>query len=71
MDITLIPAKSEWKQYYYSTKHPAYIGHLRGDFGRSGEEFWPSWFDVNAELKTDEFRAEFGLLVDNLYYYLT
>ena len=24
------------------------IGHLRGDFGKSGDEFWHSWFEESA-----------------------
>ncbi|MCD9023482.1 hypothetical protein [Cohnella silvisoli] len=36
------------------------IGHLRGDFGRSGEEFWMSWFGRNSPLQTPEFEAELG-----------
>lgn len=34
------------------------IGHLRGDFGRNGNEFWTSWFDHQANLKTGPFREE-------------
>lgn len=34
------------------------IGYLRGDFGKDGKEFWHTWFDENAKLKTEEFRAD-------------
>lgn len=27
------------------------IGHLRGDFGRDGNNFWTSWYDHVASLK--------------------
>ncbi len=36
------------------------IGHLRGDFGRSGEEFWMTWFGRNSPLQTPDFEAELG-----------
>ena len=42
------------------------IGHLRGDFGRSGKEFWTSWFDHELILKTEEFREEFNEVVNEL-----
>ena len=29
------------------------IGHLRGDFGSGGNEFFTSWFDHRRDLKTD------------------
>ena len=29
------------------------IGHLRGDFGSGGQEFYTSWFDHRSEYKTD------------------
>lgn len=34
------------------------VGHLRGDFGRSGGEFWTSWFDHQPQLKTTPFHNE-------------
>lgn len=40
------------------------IVHLRGDFGRSGEEFWCSLFDHQPALKTDAFRVEFNDIVN-------
>lgn len=40
------------------------IGHLRGDFGHGGDEFWTSWFDHREELKTQEFRDEFDSVVN-------
>lgn len=36
------------------------IGHLRGDFGRSGEEFWVNWFTRSSPLQTPAFEAELG-----------
>ena len=34
------------------------IGHLRGDFGSSGNGFYSTWFDTREQWKTDEFKAE-------------
>lgn len=43
----------------------AYIGHLRGDFGR-GTEFWTTWWDHHEELKGQEFKDELDHLVNSL-----
>lgn len=40
------------------------IGHFRGDFGSDGKHFWNNFFDHHPELKTDEFKAEFNVIVD-------
>ena len=32
------------------------VGHLRGDFGKSGGEFWVSWFDHQPKLKSTAFQ---------------
>lgn len=42
------------------------IGHVRGDFGRSGTEFHSTWFPVHEELKTRRFKEELQLVVDEL-----
>ena len=34
------------------------MGHLRGDFGHGGQEFWTSWCDHQPELKTPAFSTE-------------
>lgn len=34
------------------------VGHLRGDFGHSGKEFWTSWFDHQPNLNTAAFSVE-------------
>ena len=62
------PDKKDW---LYSCRAEAdlergCIGHLRGDFGRSGTEFWTSWFDHNAALKTADFRDELQQVVNTL-----
>ena len=43
------------------------IGHVRIDFGSSGEEFWHTWWPRGPEeLNTPEFRAELGAVVNDL-----
>ena len=42
------------------------VGHLRGDFGKSGGEFWTSWFDHQPGLKTPAIHEEFQHVVNSL-----
>lgn len=42
------------------------IGHLRGDFGSSGNNFYTTWFDAREHLKTDEFKAELDMVINTL-----
>ena len=63
--------KPDKKDWLYSCRAEAdaergCIGHLRGDFGRSGTEFWTSWFDHNASLKSAAFRDELQSVVNTL-----
>lgn len=44
----------------------ACVGHLRGDFGSSGAEFWTSWWDHHEELKDQEFMDELDGVVNSL-----
>lgn len=57
------------KELFYSrgSRESECIGHLRGDFGRAGNEFWTSWFPHEAEThNTPEFREEFQMFVNSL-----
>lgn len=45
------------------------IGHLRGDFGRAGNEFWTTWWPHCSGLKTPVFADEFDRLVNALREY--
>ena len=63
-----IPAeKSDWL-YSDSDKDEqrGCVGHLRGDFGRNGDEFWTSWFDHQRALKKDDFITELQTVVNDL-----
>ena len=42
------------------------MGHLRGDFGKSGGEFWTSWFDHQPDLKSTAFHEELQNVVNAL-----
>ena len=42
------------------------IGHLRGDFGSSGTEFWTSWFDHQPQLRTEAFHQELQKVISEL-----
>lgn len=42
------------------------VGHLRGDFGRDGTEFWTCWFDHQPQLKHAAFRDELQAVVNAL-----
>ncbi len=42
------------------------IGMMRGDFGRTGCEFYYSWFPHNEKLNTQQFTRELTRLVDDL-----
>ena len=42
------------------------VGHLRGDFGQQGNEFWTSWFNHQPLLNTETFRAEVQDVLNDL-----
>ena len=63
--------KKEEKNYTYSRSHEEErvlpcIGHLRGDFGSSGNEFYSTWFEHTPELKTQEFSKEIDKVINDL-----
>lgn len=43
-----------------------FIGYLRGDFGKAGNQFYTTWFEGNSKLKTEEFSKEFDEVVNAL-----
>lgn len=58
-------ANAEDEKYIYRnfySKDCGYIGHLRGDFGIPGTEYWTTWHNGNDALNTIEFRTEFDEL---------
>lgn len=68
-DFPLKAALPDEKALFYSSESTTLprIGHIRADFGSSGEEFWHSWFSGDSgELNTPEFRAELHVLMECL-----
>ena len=52
-----IKLKEENRLFYSDTgetKELGCIGHLRGDFGHDGKEFWTTWFPHENHEKNDE-----------------
>lgn len=43
-----------------------YVGYLRGDFGKDGNEFYSTWNDEISERKTLEFQLEFDDVINAL-----
>lgn len=69
--LTWEPIESDKRDWLYSAQgkqdaERGCIGHLRGDFGRDGHEFWTSWFDHQVGLKTAAFRDELQAVVNHL-----
>ena len=66
----LFPAKDDAVLFYLmqgesAGRHGA-LGYLRADFGKSGREFWTTWFDIQPDLKTPAFREEFDDIINSL-----
>ena len=64
----MIPAEQKYtyRQSHQLDAQTGCIGYLRGDFGTTGKEFYSSWFDNMAYLKTPEFQAELDTVINNL-----
>ena len=68
MVIEAMKLKEE-KDLIYSdvneTRELGCIGHLRGDFGRSGNDFYHKWFPHKCfDLKDDKFTIIFDAIVN-------
>lgn len=68
MQFVIVPLMPEEKPLFYSdsAKEQSCIGHLRGDFGRNGREFWSTWWEHQSNLKTQEFKDEFDTFINSL-----
>lgn len=72
MQICLDPITlNEEKDLFYSSreepKELGCIGHLRGDFGSDGKEFFSTWFDHEcSELNDQRFKSVFDTLINQL-----
>ena len=72
MKFHIRPARSEEAGLFY-TPHPeedkrlGTVGHVRMDFGRSGNEFWHTWWPRGPEeLNSPAFKLELQEVVDTL-----
>lgn len=71
MELQIRPMRFEERKYTYEQSsqlmsQTGSIGRLRGDFGRSGTEFWTTWEDHRQDLKTDAFKAELDEVINAL-----
>jgi hypothetical protein len=70
MELIIRPFAPEESALFYSDsekyKEFGCIGHLRGDFGSVGKEFWSTWWEHQSELKTQEFKDEFDDFINSL-----
>ena len=69
--MLLRPSTPAERFYFYANSQQismqtGLIGHLRGDFGNSGDQFYSNFFDFNPRLKTPEFVAEFDTVINSL-----
>lgn len=69
MKLKITAADSSEEKLFYACDEEsvkaAKIGHLRIDFG-SGRQFYNTWFESNAELNDETFKAEFNKVIDTL-----
>ena len=65
-ELTQPEQKYTYRQSHQLDAQTGCIGYLRGDFGSTGKEFFTSWFDNMAYLKTPEFQSELGQVVNAL-----
>ena len=70
MAFEIRPVAQEEAHLFYSNDDKdqefCCIGHLRGDFGHKGREFWHTWFDHQSALNTPEFKADIAAVVNEL-----
>ena len=70
MSFKVEPVPAEQRDWLYSDPakdaERGCIGHLRFDTGRSGKEFWTSWWPHNETLNRQPFKKEFDQVVNTL-----
>ena len=55
--------KYTFRQSQQISMQTGLIGYLRADFGSTGKEFYSTWNDFRKDLKTDDFKKEFDLVI--------
>lgn len=71
MKLTIRAMTQEERAYTYTQEDTVLeksgcIGHLRGDMGADGDEFFTTWDDHGPELKTAAFKQEIGKVINLL-----
>lgn len=71
MELTIKPMQPEERLYAYQQSsqiraQTGSIGYLRGDFGKTGTEFYTSWQDHIKSFRSDDFGDEFDKVVNAL-----
>jgi hypothetical protein len=70
MAYELLPTKDNDALFFRLDKEIAEryraIGYLRVDFGKTGYEFWSTWFDIQPELNTNNFKLELDDIINSL-----
>ena len=71
MEWNIRPMTPQERLYSYSQSsqiesQTGCIGHLRADFGSTGEGFFSSWTDHCGDLKTPDFKDEFDAVINAL-----
>lgn len=69
--MTIRPATVSERKYAFAVSpeeaaSAGSIGYLRGDFGSGGENFYHTWFDIDASRKTQTFKDEFDAVINAL-----
>lgn len=68
-DLLTVPEKEQPLLFQPKSNTPAHqtkVGCVRGDFGKSGDEFHHTWFPHKEELNTYEFRTELTRVINSL-----
>lgn len=56
--------KYTFRQSQQISMQTGLIGYLRADLGSTGKEFYSTWNDFRKDLKTDDFKKEFDLVIN-------
>lgn len=69
MDYQLMKAETREHKLFFrldgeDAERHGTIGYLRGDYGKNGKEFWTTWFNNQAHLKTPAFKQEFDKVIN-------
>ena len=67
--FSVIPGSEGNKSNYYSNsdREPFCVGHIRGDFGKSGDEYWATfWEHEGINTAREGYKEELTALVNTL-----